>query len=196
MLSKTDLSRPQRPGPKHTNDAMRRMLPPNDPAEIISGWPGSEAKQMGAAVAVSGPEFRNGQRGAPVNGKAFRPQMFTFAAVGGVPDFNDLHRRSQIVHVPVGCAGFSQVMCQSRMESSGTEGASDVDVITGIDPKTPQFSDGQSLCLRCLQDQGISSAAAGYQCGKKVISHFLRGPRTGGGCSPRPVRQLPAGSSA
>ena len=70
------------------DSAMPRMLPLDDPAEILSGWPVREAKQMGPAGAIRGAEFRNRQRGMPVSRQSFGPLMLTDAAVGGVPDFD------------------------------------------------------------------------------------------------------------
>jgi hypothetical protein len=86
-----------------------------------------EREQVRSATTIGRPEPRD-ERSTPKRRGCLGPGALEARAVAGVPSTPDSHHLPEIVDMPVDAARRSQVMPEARTQTSGSEGAAEVQI--------------------------------------------------------------------
>lgn len=95
-----------------------------------------------------------------------RPLMLAAFFVEGIPDFNYIDLRPQIIHMPVRGVRYPAVMGQTGTKTSRSKSAAGIHIIATCDLIFSQTTDCQLPGRFCPQNERICSAFVSYHSGK------------------------------
>lgn len=81
--------------------------------------------------------------------------MLSVSGIMREPYLGWIYGRAQVIDVPAGSFGNFQMMSDSGSETSGTEGAADVNIVTGPGFESAEFSDFNPLIGKTPHDKSI-----------------------------------------
>ncbi len=130
---------------------------PGDPRDA------GEAKQVRWTPAIRCAEPRQGDAGSPCASECAGPPVLAESGALGEPDLPQLRVTPQVVEVPVGFRGSSEVASEPAREASGSESAAHVGVETRLDLERAEGTDGDAPSNRGLEDQDVGTRGRGEE---------------------------------